>query len=160
MSNAVTQGKATRGKQRGGGLSLLLLLAPAILLPVAPATFALAMVYLLPTIVIGSTRLLRVPGAMATMFGMNMSGALPGLVAHWKRNGSFDDAFRMMLDPEFLMINLAACAIGLVLLFAAPFIARAWVDIASARLRSRAVAQRKRLLDEWGDGVRGEHPAP
>lgn len=155
MSNAAAQ-----NKQGGGKLALLLLLAPAILLPLAPATFALAMVYMLPTIIIASTRLLRVSGAVATMFGMNMSGALPGLVAHWERHGTFDDAFRMMLDPEFLMVNLAACAIGLVLLFAAPFIARAWVDIASARLRARAISQRKRLLDEWGDEVRGDHPAP
>ncbi len=155
MSNAVSQ-----PKQGGSKLSILLMLAPAILLPVAPATFALAMVYMLPTIIIGSTRLLRVQGAVATMFGMNLSGALPGLVAHWERRGSFDDAFRMMLDPEFLIVNLAACAIGLVLLFAAPFIARAWVDIASARLRSRAISQRKRLLDEWGDEVRGDHPPP
>ncbi|MDF1719383.1 MAG: hypothetical protein P1U65_01785 [Minwuia sp.] len=151
---------AAQPKRSGGKLSLLLMLSPAILLPLAPATFALALVFMLPTIIIGSTRLLRVPGALATMFGMNLSGALPGLVAHWKRSGSFDDAFRMMLDPEFVLVNLAASGIGLVLLFAAPFIARAWVDIASARLRSRAISQRKRLLDEWGDEVRGDHPPP
>lgn len=153
--------KAKKGKQEGGGkTTLLLMFGSLLLLPVAPATFALMMIYMLPTLLLAMTRMLRVPGAMATVFGMNLSGALPGIVTHWHGSGTFDEAFRLMVDPEYMLINLAACGIGFALLFAAPFIARAWVDIASARLRSRAVAQRKRLLDEWGDAVRGDHPPP
>lgn len=153
--------KEKKGKQENGGkTTMLLLFSCLLLLPVAPATFALMMIYLLPTLLLAMTRMLRVPGAMATVFGMNLSGALPGIVTHWRGSGTFDGAFRLMVDPEYMLINLAACAIGFALLFAAPFIARAWVDIASARLRSRAVSQRKRLLDEWGDDVRGDHPAP
>jgi len=153
--------KAKKAKRESGGkTTLLLMFGSLLLLPVAPATFALMMIYMLPTLLLAMTRMLRVPGAMATVFGMNLSGALPGIVTHWRGAGTFDGAFRLMVDPEYMLINLAACAIGFALLFAAPFIARAWVDIASARLRSRAVAQRKRLLDEWGDAVRGEHPAP
>jgi hypothetical protein len=153
--------KAKKAKRESGGrTTLLLMFGSLLLLPVAPATFALMMIYMLPTLLLAMTRMLRVPGAMATVFGMNLSGALPGIVAHWSGDGTFDGAFRLMVDPEYMLINLAACAIGFALLFAAPFIARAWVDIASARLRSRAVSQRKRLLDEWGDAVRGDHPPP
>ena len=153
--------KAKKAKRESGGkTTLLLMFGSLLLLPVAPATFALMMIYMLPTLLLAMTRMLRVPGAMATVFGMNLSGALPGIVTHWRGAGTIDGAFRLMVDPEYMLINLAACAIGFALLFAAPFIARAWVDIASARLRSRAVSQRKRLLDEWGDAVRGDHPAP
>jgi hypothetical protein len=162
-ATADTEAKPKRQKQKqdsGGRTTLMLMFGSILLLPVAPATFALIMIYMLPTLLLAMTRMLRVPGAMATVFGMNLSGALPGIVAHWNGPGTFDSAFRLMVDPEYMLINLAACGLGFALLFAAPFIARAWVDIASARLRSKAVSQRKRLLDEWGDEVRGDHPPP
>jgi len=161
VSTAAADTKPGRAKARGSGkLTLLLMFGSILMLPVAPATFAVMLIYMLPTVMLAMTRMLQVPGAMTTVLGMNLSGALPAIVAHWNGSGTIDGAFRMMVDPEFMLINLGACGIGFALLFAAPFIARAWVDIASSRLRARAMAQRKRLLDEWGDEVRGTHPPP
>ncbi|MEC9346436.1 MAG: hypothetical protein VYB54_09420 [Pseudomonadota bacterium] len=146
----------TRGTAGGGAkMTLLLVLAVLGLLPLAPATFSVALVFLLPTWVIALTRSFRVPGALETVAGLNIAGTIPALVHLWKGPGDFAAALAIMLDTEFLVTNFAAAGIGIMLLVCAPYIARSWVDIASTRLRRRAEAKRKRLVDEWGEGVTG-----
>jgi hypothetical protein len=57
---------------RGGGrLVGLLVLTVLAMLPLAPATFAVALVFLLPTWLAALTRTLRVPGAIETVAGLN-----------------------------------------------------------------------------------------
>lgn len=124
-----------------------------LLMPVAPATFTVVAVYLSPTFIMGCFRGLQTPGAISTVAGFNVAGLLPALYHLWHSGNDYDAAFALLFDSEFLAINFAAAGLGLSLLVIAPFIARTWVDIAGQRLLRRAEAEKRKLLDEWGEAL-------
>lgn len=133
----------------------LLMLAGTLLalLPLAPATFAIVVVYMLPTWLTALTRPLAVPGALATMAGLNLAGLMPAVNELWQADGGFDEAFLIMIDVDLLAIDLAACGIAMAILVTAPFLARAWAEAMINRTHSSAEAAKRRLLDEWGAGL-------
>jgi hypothetical protein len=157
MSDATVDEAAPARKKakRSGGAGQVMLLATGLmlLLPIAPATFTIVSVFMAPTFLAICFRILKMPGAIGTVAGLNISGMIPALYELWSRGNDFEKAFAILFDPEFLAINLAAAGMGIALLWISPFVARTWVDIASHRLLHKAEAERKRMLDEWGDDL-------
>ncbi|WP_417517595.1 hypothetical protein [Minwuia sp.] len=135
----------------GSRTGMLLFAALLLLMPIAPSTFAVVAVYMAPTWLTACFRPFHLPGAIATVAGMNFAGTLPALYYLWTRGNNFETAFMLLFHTEFQGMNLAAAAMGISLLWIAPFIARTWVDIASQRLLHKAEAEREKLIDEWGD---------
>jgi hypothetical protein len=145
---------ARPARAAGGRSTMVMVFAMAgLLMPIAPASFTVVAVYLSPTFIMGCFRGLQAPGAISTVAGFNIAGLLPALYHLWHSGNDFDAALALLFHGEFLVINFAAAGLGLSLLVIAPFIARTWVDIAGQRLLRRAEAERRKLLDEWGEAL-------
>ncbi len=155
MSDAALEDGAApaKPKARGRGIERLIPLGLLMLLPIAPATFTVLTVFMMPTMLLVFFRLLRLPGAAGTVAGLNFAGTLPALHHMWTTGNDFQTAYLTLFNLEFMFLNLAAAAIGVSLLWISPFIARTWVDIAGNRLHTRAKAERERLIDEWGTAL-------
>jgi hypothetical protein len=148
--------KARSGGDRTGNILFAVLL---LLLPIAPSTFTVLAVYMAPTLIVACFRSMQLPGAITTVAGLNFAGSMPALYYLWTRGNDFETAFSLLFNLEFIGINMAGAAVGISLLWIAPFIAQTWVDIASDHLLHRAKAERVKLLDEWGEDLAGDSDA-
>lgn len=151
MSDTTADKQSADETKKGGILVALAPVALLLMLPIAPATFTVVATYMAPSLLLALFRKLHMPGAIATVAGLNFAGTMPALQHLWTHGNDFDLAFQLVFNMEFVLINLFATVLGVSLLWISPFIARTWVDIAGHRLLVKAQAERKKLIEEWGE---------
>ncbi|WP_416898934.1 MAG: hypothetical protein ACMVY4_04170 [Minwuia sp.] len=159
MSDATAQTPAEarqRALKSANRTTFMIFTVMLLLLPIAPSTFTVVAVFMAPTWMVAFYRSFHAPGAIPTVAGMNVAGTLPALHYLWTHGNDFDTAFGLLFNTDYVIMAIGAAALGIALLFIAPFVARTWVDMAGQRLLHQAQAERDRLLDEWGEELLAE----
>lgn len=152
-----SQGKGRGGVGLGLGLGMVAFVAAVI---VIPAVAALLIVGLAPTIV--SWLANQSPNRrnqILTVLAFNLAGTMPYLAKVMKSSRGLDTVMEITGDVFSWLVMYGAAGVAMLILLAAPQ-AVALVLQMMARDRLKSIARyQDRLIEEWGEAVRGASEA-
>lgn len=141
-------------KKRGGFWTILFMIVLSLALIIfTQMTFVLLILGILPTIVAYFIDTSASRSLFHTVMACNLSGVLP-FVAELIAGGNQTSMMQMMIsDLEVLLMMYLSAALGWLLIFAAPHIARWIITSINQRKINRLKAAQKRLVAEWGQEI-------
>jgi 1,4-dihydroxy-2-naphthoate octaprenyltransferase len=84
---------------------------------------------------------------------LNFAGTLPFLVTLWSKNQNLIEAMRILTDVYAWLVIYTAAAAGWIIYLGMPSVAGFLMELTAARRIRKLDAERRRLIQEWGDGV-------
>lgn len=141
------------------GLSLVLVCVGLAAFP----TFLVLACGMAPTLVALVVQEKHIPYRVQTIGLCNFAGVMPHIALVWQRGHHIDAATRLLMDPYVWATMYIGAAAGLLLLWAGPIIAAAVYSGMAVGRRRAFDGYRKKLIEEWGDGVivgNGKPPPP
>lgn len=158
-SKKYRQRRQSNWSQGKGGFFFLFVLAGASLLAV-PAVGMLVLAGMAPTLVavftdVGHDRVLRL-NALASF---NFAGVFPFALEIWNAGGSMAVLNDLFADAYTWVVMFGAAAAGLAVLFIAPGVAAAILQVIVNERVRRIDNMREHLLAEWGPALEDTSPS-
>jgi len=148
-------GKADKGKKasKKGSNSLLIMLTLLALVPFSLPTLMVMVCALLPTL--GAALAERGPGRYAWICvgGLNFSGLAPWLFDLWFGHHTIDYAIHQITGVSMLLISYGAAGVGWLIYLSVPPVVSTFTTMTSQRRSVTLLADQKKLLEIWGDGI-------
>ena len=116
-------------------------------------TFLVAVCGMAPAIVAVVTEERRSPFRAPTIFAANFAAVIPYIAVLWERGHRLTDATRLLSDPYVWAAMYSGAIAGMALLWLGPVIAASILSGLAGQRRRTLDVVRKRLLEEWGDGL-------
>lgn len=140
-------------KPSSGSSLPMILVFVGVLGVVAPPSLVVLTVGMLPSLVGIIMSPVRVKGAMASMFSLNLAGVLPVLGFLWQRGQTFDHALRLLSDVYMWGLMFGSAGLAAFLLWGVPLGVHAVYELQASTLISRLQKRRTRLVEEWGGQI-------
>lgn len=91
--------------------------------------------------------------------GLNFSGVFPFVMTLWSGKHSIDAATGVVTNVFSLAVMFGSAGLGWLLFAAVPPVIATFLKVLSERRLAVLRAQQRKLVEEWGDDVRGENDA-
>lgn len=153
---AARKPKPTLNIKRILGLSTLLVMVGIGAFP----TFLVLACGLAPTFVAMVVQEKHMPFRVRTIGVCNLAAVMPQIALVWQRGHHIDAATQLLSDPYVWATMYLGAAAGLLLLWAGPIVAAAIYSGMAVQRRRNLDGVRKKLIEEWGDGVIAAHDKP
>ena len=140
----------------GGGFNRFMLLIIAVgMVPFSLPTITYLFFAMLPTLVAALVD--RGPHRYTWLCvgGLNFAGATPGLFELWFGGHTIDLAMVQLTDVVNELLIFGAAAMGWLIYTATPPVVGAFLAMAAQRRVAVLKAQQKRLVELWGEDVKG-----
>lgn len=142
--------------RRSSTLTILLMIVFSLVMIIfTQMTYVLFIIGILPTIVAYYIDVSPSRSLYHSVLACNFAGVLP-YVAQLISSGNETSEMQMMLPPQNMMpllIMYSAAALGWILYYAAPHIARFVITSLNQRKIKRLQQSQKKLLQEWGNEI-------
>ncbi len=153
----------TEGLFAGGALlsptnKLLLLLVVIALIPFSLPTVIFLFFGMLPTIAAALAPKSIGRNAWISVGGLNFAGLAHWLFALWFGHHTMQYAFSLLLGITPVLVAYAGAGLGWGIYLAMPPVVNAFMSVQSARRLVVLVANQKKLVEQWGDGVISREP--
>lgn len=148
------QNRPVQGQRAGSSLAQLIFLGVFIAGMIFALPTMLVLTFgLLPTLVAFVVDLHPRKYAARTVGFLNIAGTLPFLVSLWSGHHSLIEAMKILTDVYVWFVIYSAAAVGWILYLGMPSVAGFLMEINAARRVGKLDAERRKLIEEWGEGV-------
>jgi hypothetical protein len=143
-----------KGKAKPKGSNKLLILVTAMaLVPFSLPTLMVMVCAMLPTLGAALAERGGSRYAWVCVGGMNFSGLAPWLFDLWFGHHTIDYAIHQITGVSMLLISYGAAGVGWMIYLAVPPVVATFTTMTSQRRSVVLIADQKKLLEIWGDGI-------
>lgn len=148
-------GKAEAPRKSGGALRIAGAAGALGALAILPATLILVP-GMMPTAAAFFTDRQRPRYLTSSVAAMNLAGTLPFLIMLAKAGFSLEAAAHLLGDPTTWLGIYGTAALGWVIAWASPGLARGWIELQARRRQQTLTDYAAALEEEWGSELAGE----
>ncbi len=147
--------KPNKDKKKGSAKIMAFLIISSIALVILlKTTFIFLILGMLPTIVAYYVDVSKSRNTFHTVFACNLSGVLPFVVDLFAHDNNTQSMQMFMGDLRVFFIMYLSAGFGYVLVNTSPHLAAFIINLFNQRHIARLNASQKKLLEEWGPGIR------
>lgn len=152
-AKAKAKGKSPASGGLGSGNKLLLVVTAMAFVPFSLPTLLILFCCLLPTLVAAVAERGTGRYAWLCVGGLNFAGALPWLFDLWFGHHTLSYALDQLMGVTLLLVSYGCAGLGWALYLVMPPMILRIVGMTSARRSVRLIADQRKLVERWGDGV-------
>jgi hypothetical protein len=153
---AVAKGATRRPTaEKGYKIATVTVITGTVMAAVALPLCILLVVGLAPTVVAALVDRHRRRYLARAVAATNLAGMVVPVIQLLHVGMSLSGAQAVLGDPRYWLIMYGAAAIGWLLSFSMPSVARVYVDVRADRLQRQLETRAKELVKEWGEEVTG-----
>lgn len=151
---AKARARTTNARPRGGMVNrLVAFLTLAALVPVSLPTILVLFCAMLPTLVSAFAERGDNRYAWICVGGLNFAGVAPWLFTLWFGHHTMQFALEVVTNVTMLVVAYGAAAGGWLIYAATPPVVATVMSATSQHRAVRLAAQKRKLIEEWGDAV-------